>query len=237
MHKKESVKTARKSTIFLKERPNQVFILRDSYYFLAKQIKTAHDARRLICPEDTESFPSYCSKLHQNPVPLQFINHMEQVEAEAIDHVDRLKAITRNLENDFSDMAKKFSSEELRIIQKREPFTLDIIAKLFKQIDSSTVDLIRGMVPNREDWPKTIFGARNTFAYRYVMCMVLLYCRWVHYGRNQTTSIERVLNDVMDMQTAGIATFFGGLLSNDQKMKGVHKEARFLLRQINAYVG
>ena len=237
MHKHQPIKTAQRSTIYLKNYPERVFILRDAYYFMAQQITSAHGARNLICREETRYFPFYCSELHQDPVPQRFIDHMAKVQIAADDRMKRLTHVSADLESRFTNLAGDFAAKELKILHRQEPFTEPIQRKFLTEIDINAVDLIKGMVPDKRKWPATIHQAKNTFAYRYAMCMVLLYCRWVRLGRQQNTSVKRVLNDVMDMQSAGIATFYGGLLSKDQKMQGVYREARFLLRKIGAYVG
>ena len=237
MHKHQPIKTAQRSTIYLKDYPERVSILRDCYYFMAQKVKTAYGARALIDREETKFFAFYCSELHQDPVPQRFVDHMALVQARATDRIERLSEVSADLESRFASLADTFTADELKILYHRHPFTESIQRKLLKEIDVNTVDLIKGMVPDKRKWPNTIHEAKNTFAYRYAMCMVLLYCRWVHFGRQQATSVKRVLNDVLDMQTAGVATFYGGLLSKDQKMQGVFREARFLLRKIGAYVG
>jgi hypothetical protein len=90
-------------------------------------------------------------------------------------------------------------------------------------------------VPERR-YPRINGHALNFFIFRYAMCIVLLYTRWVHVGQQERPE-AKLINDVVDMHIAAVGTFFGGVLSKDERLLGVHREARYLLRIGRAYVG
>jgi hypothetical protein len=91
-------------------------------------------------------------------------------------------------------------------------------------------------VPEHQ-YPKLNFHAFGYFIFRYAMCMTLLYTRWVHHG-NLSDNTDKLVNHVMDMHLAALGTFFGGVLSDDEMLIDVHREARWLLRATGkAFVG
>ncbi|MES2443632.1 MAG: hypothetical protein V4574_12445 [Pseudomonadota bacterium] len=52
--------------------------------------------------------------------------------------------------------------------------------------------------------------------------------RSVHHGESLSPKVDKVANHMMDMHLAALGTFFGGILSNDQPLMDVHREARYL---------
>lgn len=85
-------------------------------------------------------------------------------------------------------------------------------------------------------WPKTVGDAVNSYPFRYAVCLMLHYMRWVRDGQPQR-SVEKLRNDIVDVKTAAFATFFDGLLSRDGKLTGIHAEARYIVEQLDGYVG
>ena len=79
--------------------------------------------------------------------------------------------------------------------------------------------MMRNQEPGRRA-PMRFGEAMATFAGRYSLCMLLFYLEWVRTGRTQKR-LDRHVNDIVDMQTAAVATYFNGVLSADVTLQRV----------------
>lgn len=75
------------------------------------------------------------------------------------------------------------------------------------------------------------------FAFRYSLCVTIYYVIWVQSGRQTAQTLERRVNDVVDLQVAAMGTFFSRVVSDDQRLQRVSISARQVLRNWGAYVG
>lgn len=75
----------------------------------------------------------------------------------------------------------------------------------------------------------------NIARLRYALCVVIFLTRWIRHGEAKEIRQERLVNHVMDLKTAAVATFFDGLKTHDEMPKDVHLEAKYVLSAIGAY--
>ena len=65
----------------------------------------------------------------------------------------------------------------------------------------------------------------DTYIFRVALCGLLLSLRWASVGGARNVKVERIRNDMVDIHFAAYATIFDGLLTNDQKLSGIYREA------------
>ena len=63
------------------------------------------------------------------------------------------------------------------------------------------------------------------YIFRVALCGLLLSLRWASVGGASNVKVERIRNDMVDIHFAAYATIFDGLLTNDQKLSGIYREA------------
>lgn len=218
--------------------PKQVFILRDSFDWLNNHINSAAAARALICDEQTEYFSSFCVSVYEQPQDPRFVAHLNDVEAKSKWHISELAGQSSHLESLYERIASLFTESERCELIARVPFSKSTVKKLLDLVALANVQLLDDAAIDAADRPRNMNEALDTYLFRYALCMVLLYTRWMLGGGKATGKrLDRVTNDVVDMQIAATSTFFGGLLTGDMKPRDVSREARRMLRAINAYVG
>lgn len=238
MSKKSAAETAPDYLRILCRHPRQVVILRDSYEWHNQSIRSAGQARSLICKEQTDYFPEYCVSVYNVPQDPRFTAHQRQEEQRARRYVEELTKQSANQEKVFTTITKRFSASERAEMVTRTPYSQSTVVKLLDLVNFVTIQLLDDAEVPLVDRPRNMVEARETYLFRYALCMILLYTRWMIGGGKPTGKrVDRLTNDVVDMQIVASSTFFGGLLSHDRKPVDVSREARRILRGIRAFVG
>ena len=129
-----------------------------------------------------------------------------------------------------------FTRDELIELRDRSPRSPSTQIKLLDLMFEQTRVLYTHGGIEEQYWPKSITDATNTFPFRYALCVTLLFSHWVAEGRQMATKPEKIVNDIVDVNVAAMATFFDGVLSNDARVSSLHSEARYVLSQVGAYL-
>ena len=238
MNKRAAVQSAPDYLRILCRFPSQVLILRDSYEWHSQRIRSAAQARSLICNEQTSYFPEFCVSVYEQPQDPRFIDHLEQEEKNARWHIEELAKQSEHQERVFAAISRRFSASEKSEMIARVPFSQTTVTKLLDMVNFVTVQLLDDAEIPLGVRPRNMIEARDTYLFRYALCIILLYTRWMMGGGKPTGKrVDRITNDVVDMQIVATSTIFGGMLSNDQKPMDVSREARRILRGMRAYVG
>lgn len=238
MYKKAPVQFVPDYLRILCRHSDQVVILRNSYEWHTKRIRSAACARSLICRDQTSYFPEFCVSVYEEPQDPRFIAHLEGEEKRARWHIDELTRQSAQQEAIFAAIASNFTSGERAELVKRVTFSRTTVHKLFDMVNFVTIQLLEQANVPTKDRPRNMVEALDTYLFRYALCMILLYTRWMIGGGKPTGKRgDRLTNDVVDMQIVAASTFFRGLLSQDQNPISISTEARRLLRGIRAFVG
>jgi hypothetical protein len=238
MNKKAAVQSAPDYLRILCRFSNQVLILRDSYEWHNRRIRTTAQARSIICKEQTEYFSEFCVSVYEQPQDPRFVDHLEQEEKKARWHIDELTKQSEHQEKVFAAIAERFSTRERGELIARVPFSQSTVTKLLDLVNFVTIQLLDDAEVPEKERPRNMVEALDTYLFRYALCMILLYTRWMTGGGKPTGKRkDRLTNDVVDMQIVATSTFYGGLLSHDRKPVDVSREARRILRGMRAFVG
>jgi hypothetical protein len=235
MLKRNAALTVSQSLQILSRFPTQVEILRNADQFYGHRITSAKRARALICKRQTRDFADFSkAACHLTPA---FIAEMERSEPEAAAYIAKLERDTFTIRETFKLINREFTASELEELRRREPLSRGAQRTLLDVMFGISRGLFRDVGWPEQYVPRSHLEAMHTFVFRYAMCMTLLYTRWVAAGQQMKTSASRFANDVIDMNTAAMGTFFSGVLSRDEKLIAVHREARYLLRIAGVFVG
>lgn len=237
MHKREPACTVRNSLEVARQFPDQVVVLHGVTGIYGMPICSAADARKLIDHRQTTRFAQWYDDVLQSENDGMMKRVLAGAQERAQAQIDEIAASVKYMQPIFRKMKKRFDANELSQLRKRVPYEKSTQRKLLDMM----YDISRGLFLNtnvpREKYPLQNIDAFQYFIFRYAMCMTLLYTRWVYVG-NLSDDTDKLVNHVMDMHLAAMATFFGGVLSDDEMLVDVHREARFLLRMSGkAFVG
>lgn len=224
------------SLAILERFSQQVVVLKPSEKQLGMRGRASGMQRRLIDKRMTTEFPRLCARIRQaaagDAEQTRFILDTARI---ASIHMDKLVEAAPSIIQLFEFHAQRFTPMELNEIARQQPYSGTTQAKLIDMIMETTADIARatGAISPRTP-PREI---TNLPVFRYCLCMALLFTRWVAGGRQKGTRPARTANDVMDANVAAYATYFDGVLSEDEKLLSVHTEARHILREIGVAVG
>ena len=237
MHKREPALTIRKNLELARGYPAQVVVLRAVTSIYGLPINSAADARKLIDSRQTTGFTQWYDDVLQADHGDAMSVLLATAEKQAQVQIEEIAATVQHIQPIFRNMKKRFDKEELAQLRKRITYGDGTQRKLLDiMYEISRALFINTNVPEHQ-YPELNLHAFRYFIFRYAMCITLLYTRWVHHG-NLSDDIDKLVNHVMDMHLAALGTFFGGVLSDDEMLVDVHREARWLLRTTGkAFVG
>lgn len=229
MHKREAACTVQNSLEIARGFPEQVVVLRGVTRIYGMPIRSAADARALIDQPQTSGLAQWYDDVLQPERDEIMTDLLASAQKQAQAQIDEIAGTVRHIQPIFRNMKKRFNKEEILQLRKRVPYADSTQRKLLDMIYAmSRVLFTNANVPDVK-YPRLNVHAFRYFIFRYAMCMTLLYTRWVHLG-SLSDDTGKLVNHVMDMHLAALGTFFGGVLSDDEMLVDVHREARFLLR-------
>lgn len=237
MHKREPALTVRKSLELARGYPAQVIVLRSVTSIYGLPINSAADARGLIDRRQTTHFAQWYDDILQAADDTTMNGLLARAKKQAQAQTEEIAAMVQHIQPIFRNIKKRFDKQELAQLRNRTPYSDDTQRKLLDIIYGiSRALFVNTNVPERQ-YPQLHSHAFRYFIFRYAMCITLFYTRWVRHG-NLSDDIGKLVNHVMDMHLAALGTFFGGVLSDDEMLVDVHREARWLLRVTGkAFVG
>ncbi len=232
-YKGDTLTSIFKSMEILGQFPRQVIVLKGTQAICGLRGRRAGLQRRLIDERQTQEFDKFCRHLSlaKGGDP-SFQKQIMNLGRDAMAHMDRILAHAAKLPDVFEELTKIYGDAELKILRTGAPYTKQMIEKHIQNILLLATHVFGdhpkvATLPNREEWP-------NTFIFRSALCVYLLFLRWISEGSPRNTKPERTRNDMVDMSFAAYGTFFDGLLTADNKLNSIFREADFLVRKIVA---
>lgn len=190
----------------------------------------------MIDHDQTSLFPAYCAAIGDPAKTAQIDALITRRAAESASHMDLVLDDAAHLRAIYGRISSGFTNAELIEMRKRNPFRRETQIKLLDAMFDESRRLYLATEVEGRYWPKTEGQAVNSYPFRFAVCVLLDYMRWERDGQPKRSS-EKLRNDIVDINTAAFATFFDGLLSRDGKLNGIHAEARYIVEQLEGYVG
>ncbi|MDI1280057.1 hypothetical protein [Brevundimonas sp.] len=237
MLKKNALATARGSLRIVSLFPAQTLVLRPTHEILEERITRVADVPRLVDIPITDQVRALSQDIQSQPTGLGLTLRMAAMEQ---DHARRHALLTAEVEHMIAglvDAAKDFRADEIVQLRTGRDVTDTTRGKLLELLKETVREfIVTNQQPDRRS-PMTFGEAAKMFAFRYSLCVTIYYVIWVQSGRQTAQSLERRVNDVVDLQVAAMGTFFSGVVSDDQRLQRVSISARQVLRNWGAYVG
>jgi hypothetical protein len=237
MYKRDPAFNVRKSLEVARGFPEQVVVLHGVTRIYGMPIRSVADARKLIDQRQTTGFAQWYDDVLLSEHNREMKAFLAEAQEQAKAQVDEIAATVKHIQPIFRDIKKRFEKDELMQLRKRIPYAESTQRKLLDIMYAISRLLFENTNVPEHQCPLLNLHAFRYFIFRYAMCMTLFYTRWVQHG-NLSDDTDKLVNHVMDMHLAAQGTFFGGVLSDDEMLVDVHREARFLLRVTGkAFVG
>jgi hypothetical protein len=232
-YKGDTLSSIYRSMEIVAEYPKRVIVLKPTGKVCGLRGRRSGLQRRMIDEEQTRGFATWCQRLKlakQGNVSLQqqLLNHGRV----ASDQMDRIRADVSTYAENLEGAAKGYTPNELKALRTSEPFTEELIDKIVK----NTLNMAATMFAGHPQVVKLPPGheVANTFIFRVALCYYLLALRWISQGGYKDAKLDRLRNDMVDVNFAAFGTFFDGLLTNDTKATEIYLAAKFWLKQVYA---
>jgi hypothetical protein len=230
-YKGDTLASIYQSMEILSQRPKQIHVLKGTQIVCGLRARGSRIQRKMIDEDQTRGFAQYCRHLdaaRRGDVSLQhqLLDHGREATA----HMTRMLTDARGMPSVFDDLAKSFTNGELHILRTGAPYNDSLIRKCIQHIMMFAAFMFRDhptvtRLPNAEELP-------DRFIFRVALCAYLLALRWISVGGAKNVKPERMRNDLVDVNFAAFATYFDGLLTLDDKLFRVYREACFWLEAV-----
>jgi len=219
------------------EFPRQMIVLKPTGRICALMGRSQGLQRRMIDERQTRDFPTFCKRLQAaRDGDVYFQEQLLESGRVADGQMDRILADAPILPRAIKELRKTFTPEELKIIRLDEPFTQTLIEKSMKFIVELTLDTMS----NHPSPPRRIRSAdelQNTFLFRHSVATFVWSLDWIARGGADGVRPDRMRNDTVDVIFATYATFFDGLISNDEKAQRIYRGAKFIISMLTRAKG
>jgi hypothetical protein len=224
-----SIAAVYKVTKVLAEHPGQVEILKGSTKIAGLSGRVAGLQRRLVDEDETNHFPNFCREVEYaangNAASMSAFNRHVQA---ANEQLGILLGHAEHMAYAYTEIAKVFTQDELKVIRTSDAYTPSIARKLTYFIAELAIPLIQEHPRGRRKLRKEELP--NLLAFRLTICNTVLMLQWLSVGGAQNTAPEKLRNDMVDCHISAYATYFDGVLTKDQKQGKIFNRARYILR-------
>lgn len=209
--------------------PRQIIVLKTTGRICALTGRPKGLQRRMVDEAQTRDFPTFCRRLKTAQNGDAFLQQQLLERGRVADgQMDRVLADAPILSDAIKELRQFFRPEELRIIRLNESFSDALIEKSMRFIIGLTALTMRRhpSPPPRIRDPNEL---QNTFLFRHSVSTFVWALDWVAQGGADGVRADRMRNDIVDVIFATYATYFDGLLSNDEKAQRIYRSAKFIL--------
>ncbi len=235
MFKKNALGTARASLKILADFPDQIFVLKPTHLWLDAKVHSEADLQQLVDLDRSDDLRQLSRDYKSDEAIHSFADRMKAREIEASEYMRQLRGQVQTLEASHQNLLKEFRAEELKQIRTAQGISGALREKIFNLVDEVTVEFVRANQEPGRTAPLKRSEVHGMFAYRYALCVVIAFTRWVALGR-QAKSLDLRVNDVVDNQVAATSTFFNEILTKDRELQIVASNARDVLKHLRAFV-
>ena len=188
-----------------------------------------NDLELLKDPVQTKEFKIFCfgvERAIQGDVALtdQILNNGKI----ASDHFAKMCSDALLVAHGIKGLSSSFKPEHLSALKRKEDLKPEVIDKIIKDIMLLAVFLFRDH-PDVHEIPQTP-QVKDSYIFRFAISTYFLSLHWICNGGPGDVKRDKLRNDIVDMSYVTYATFFDGLLTNDNKMKEIYQETCFILK-------
>ena len=213
--------------------PKQIIVLKRTQAICGLNGREASSQTALIDKNQTQKLPEYFRNLIAAQTgDLRLQQQLLDHGREATAHIDRMILEMPTLVTGINLLEKTYSAAELRILRCFEKPTPEMHEKMIKTILALAGEFFRRH-PSIVTFPK-LPDARDMFVFRYAICSYVSILQRIETGGVGRTKLEKLRNDVIDVNFASFGTLFDGLLTSDRKAAATYDHAKFLLREVFA---
>lgn len=214
--------------------PRQVIVLKPTGKICALYGRVAGFQRRMIDDRQSKDFPIYCKDLRAGLSGDKRFQAAITKNGQVADaQMALILADAPMMTHAIKELKSYFTKDEIDIIRLDKPFTGPLIYKTLEFITS-----LFFMTAARHPFPSSRIINKpeliNTFLFRYAVVTFVWSLEWIRQGGADNVRADRLRNDLIDVIFATYATYFDGLLSNDEMAQRIYRKSNLILRNIGA---
>jgi hypothetical protein len=212
--------------------PRQVIVLKGTKTLASLDARAPGLASRMIWPRASRDLEQTFFALEQarsgdRNVIAQILKHSRNAE----EQIDRIIEGIPDILSAFPEMQESiFTQSEISRCRTGAGYTPVMVRKILRLTDQIFERLLRIHRPRGA----TLRARKDMFLYRYALATTLYLLRWIRSGSPTKRSHSKVRNDFIDLNFATVATYFNGLMTDDQRARNVHLELRVVLEKLGA---
>lgn len=233
VHKEYASTNARRLMRIACRHPGQIKILRDLTDLTYMDGSTKRLTRRMIDNDQTAKFGTYCTTVIEAPMDEAIASQFAFFEEQSKSYIAEVAETAPRIFNLFRLAERAFTSSDVRHLCQRRSYPPSLQEKMVQLAFAIREMLIR---EQRERLTRDMRDAVNTYIFRYSLVVALFFARWVKTGRMDITNEDRLINQILDMKIAAMATFYDGLLTREPRMGEIYEEAVFVAAGLGGYV-
>jgi len=233
VHKEFAETNARRLMRIACRYPGQIKVMRDLADLTDMEGSTQRLARRMVDEDQTARFGAYCETVIGAPMDGAITRQFAFFEEQSKGYIAEVAETAPRIFNLFRQAERAFDAGDVRHLRQRRSYPAGLQEKMVHLAFAIREVLIR---EERDRFPRETRLAINTYLFRYCLLVALFFARWVKTGRMDITNQDRLINQILDMKIAAVATFYDGLLSRETKMMEMFEEAVFVSAGLGGYV-
>lgn len=207
----------------LSKYPNQVLILKGGRKLFSLNGKSKGLQRRLIDEAQTKGFSDYLNKfeLSANGHP-GYQRAILELSKFADSHFEKMLSDTEVIKDSVQLISERFSKADRALIRNNKLTDLDLNEKIIRVSFEITAEVLKNSELNIR-FP-TYAELPNTYYYRVILACFLLGLVRESESGVKAVSTKKYRNDMVDMTIISAATYFDGLMTNDERMKNMFEK-------------
>jgi hypothetical protein len=234
LYKSNSIPILKQAFSVLRDFPNQTANLWGTKKIAGMDFRGAALGDMMIRSRAKNDFARTLSQIDRldDAGPLELAEITPHVEA-AREHLDgRMLADMTHVQESFPMMMRFFSEQQIRSIRRDEPLTAEM-ADTIGFIIRNTSGILASRHPSK---PKKITAKSyfDSFITRYSVAAVIYFLEWIRRGGQKNKAINKIRNDMVDLNFAIYGTYFNGVLSADRNLNRYYTELRVALWMLGA---
>jgi len=221
-HKGSALLNLRRSLEIVSKYPAQTVVLKNWYQICRiTQRGSKHLRRLLIDSKTTDMFGQFCKQTYtlDDSVPSPALAELERKNREANQFfVDKVPYAQMVLDA-IKMYNGAFPPEQLKLIRLGRYLDDE---QLLSRMMNHIVMVASRMMRKNGYIVRRAAHAKNNYMFRWALAGYLLSMKWLSEGGYENLPIPKLQNDIIDMAYVAYATYFDGLLSNDNKMNEIY---------------
>ncbi|MBY0518870.1 MAG: hypothetical protein K2P79_00400, partial [Sphingomonas sp.] len=220
------------SWVVLRDFPKQVLILKGTKNAGLIDPRAPGIADRLVWKAETRAVPEYVRALDRAAAVEQFIIKQLLDRGQwARSHMEWMLARSGDMHLSIQEFAAVFTEAELARMRRKERWKRETAEKFFGLVNTMA------RISFNAHPGKPVLPARkhrfNHLLFRHAAAYAFYMLQLIQRGAT-TRKAEAVRNDAVDVVIATYATYFNGLMSEDNQASIIHHLVRFFLSEIGA---